>query len=185
MRKQTYKFPKSSFLGIPKDMAIITDRILSNQNVLRLLEYNVKDWDDREKYPDVTPCQVKKMFETEQISNVPRIRIDQERKTYLRLTMGTTVPNVKNPEYRDNTFGIDIICHYDDWNIGDFDTRPLRIAGEIDSMLDKTHLTGIGVLHFVSQAPAIYNNEYAGVSLTYLAIRGNDDRIQPVTEITC
>lgn len=179
MRKHTYQFQKSSFLGIPKDMAIIIERILSNQNVLKLLEYNVKDWQSQ---PDVTGEQIKRMFDTEQISNVPRIKIDKERKTYLRFSLGTTVPNAENPEFRDNTFGIDIICHYDDWNIGNFDTRPLRIAGEIDSMLDKTHLTGIGILHFVNQSPAIYNNEYAGVSLTYLAIRGNDDRIQPVTE---
>ena len=179
MRRETYKFEKSSFLGIPKDMSIIVDRILSNKNVLKLLEYNVKNW---ESQPDVTTEQIKRMFDTEQISPVPRIKIDKERRTYLRLTLGTTVPNGTNTEFRDNTFGIDIICHYDDWNLGNFEVRPLRIAGEIDSMLDKTHLTGIGVLHFVSQSPVIYNNEYAGVSLTYLAVRGNDDRIQPVTE---
>lgn len=179
MKRETYKFEKSSFLGIPKDMAIIVERILSNKDVLKLLEYNVKDWASQ---PDVTAEQVKKMFDTEQISPVPRLKIEKERHTYLRLTMGTTVPNAKNPEFRDNTFGIDIICHYDDWNLGNFETRPLRIAGEIDSMLDKTHLTGIGILHFISQAPVIYNAEYAGVSLTYLAVRGNDDRIQPVTE---
>lgn len=180
MRRQIIKPPKSSFLGIPKDMSIIIDRILSNQNVLKLLEYNVKDWQSQ---PDVTGEQIKRMFDTEQISNIPRIKIDKERKTYLRLTMGTTIPNAKNPHYRDNTFGIDIISHYDDWNIGNFDTRPLRIAGEIDSMLDETHLTGIGVLHFVNQSPTIYNNEYAGVSLTYLAVRGDDDKVQPVTDL--
>ena len=180
MKKETYKFEKSSFLGIPKDMAIITQRILSNKNVLKLLEYNVKDWESK---PDVTREQIERMFETEQISPVPRLKIKKERRTYLRLTLGTTVPNSSNTEYRDNTFGIDIICHYDDWNLGNFEVRPLRIAGEIDSMLDKTHLTGIGVLHFVSQTPVIYNQEYAGVSLTYLAIRGNEDKIQPVSDM--
>lgn len=180
MKKETYKVPKSSFLGIPKDMAIIIDRVLSNQTILKLLEYNVRDWECK---PDVTPQQIKAMLQSEQISPVPRLRIETERRTYIRLTLGTTVPNASNPEFRDNTFGIDIICHYDDWDLGNFEVRPLRIAGEIDAMLDKTHLTGIGVLHFVSQTPVIYNNEYAGVSLTYLAIRGNDDRIQPVKDM--
>lgn len=179
MQRQTYKFKKSSFLGIPKDMAIITQRILSNQNVLKLLEYNVKNW---ESQPDVTAEQIKRMFDTEQISPVPRIKIEGERRTYLRLTLGTTTPNVKNPEFRDNVFGIDIICHYDDWNLGNFEVRPLRIAGEIDSMLDGTHLTGIGKLYLVSQTPVVYNQEYAGVSLTYLAIRGDDDKTQSLEE---
>ena len=83
-------------------------------------------------------------------------------------------------EYRDNTFGIDIICHYDNWDLGDYDLRPYRIAGEIDSMLDKTHLTGIGELEFVSAVPYIYDEEFAGLSLTYLAIRGNEDKVNPL-----
>jgi hypothetical protein len=87
---------------------------------------------------------IKEMFETKQISSVPKIKIDRPEKTYLRLTYGTMVRNTTNPEYRDNTFGIDIICHYDAWDLGDFDLRPYRIAGEIDSMLDKCRLTGIG-----------------------------------------
>lgn len=174
MRKQSYKFKESSFLGIPKDISLIVQRMLSNQDLLKLLEYNVKDWKNQ---PNVTEDQVERMFDTEQISAVPRLRIESERKTYIRISLGTTVPNQTNPEFRDNTFGIDIICHYDDWNLGNFETRPQRIAGEIDAMLDKTHLTGIGVLNFISAAPVIYNNEYAGISLTYLTIRGNDDKL--------
>mgnify|MGYP005928119089 FL=1 len=53
--------------------------------------------------------------------------------------------------------------------------RPYRIAGEIDAMLDGTHLTGIGELEFVSAIPYVYNEEFAGVSLTYLAVRGHED----------
>ena len=75
---------------------------------------------------------------------------------------------------------LDIICHYDNWDLGDYDLRPYRIAGEIDSMLDKTHLTGIGELEFVSAVPYIYDEEFAGLSLTYLAIRGNEDKVNPL-----
>jgi hypothetical protein len=88
--------------------------------------------------------------------------------------------NSSNPEYRDNSFGIDIICHYDAWQLDDYEMRPYRIAGEIDSMLDKTHLTGIGKLEFVSAIPAIYDDEFAGISLTYIAIRGNEDKVNPL-----
>ncbi len=177
MKVNTYEYPKSALLGMPKDAALIMDRILSNQNILKLLNYNVRDWQSK---PPVGKEIIRQMFETKQISSVPRIKVDRPEKTYLRLIYGTMIRNSSNPQYRDNTFGIDIICHYDNWDLGDFDLRPYRIAGEIDSMLDKTHLTGIGQLEFVSCVPYIYDEEFAGVTLTYLAIRGNEDKVNPL-----
>lgn len=179
MKKNTYEYPRSSLLGMPKDAALIMDRILSNQNVLKLLCYNVRDWKDR---PDITGDMLKEMFETKQISSVPKVKIDKPEKTYLRLIYGNIVRNVTNPEYRDNTFGIDIICHYDNWDLGNFELRPYRIAGEIDAMLDKTHLTGIGELEFISAVPYVYDEEFAGVTLTYLAVRGHEDQVNPLVD---
>lgn len=177
MKKDFYIYPKSSLLGMPKDAAIIMDRILSNPRLLKLLVYESRDWESK---PPVTGEQIKEMFETQQISSVPKVKIDNKEKTYLRLTYGLVTRNEMNPEYRTNTFGIDVICHYDNWDLGDFELRPYRVAGEIDSMLDGTHLTGIGELLFISAAPCIYNEEFAGVSLTYLAIRGHEDQKDPV-----
>ena len=177
MKHNSYEYPKSSLLGMPKDAAIIIDRILSNPNLLRLLVYETRDWQSQ---PLPNGEQIKELFTSHQISSVPKIKIDSKEKTYIRLTYGTVIRNASNPEYRDNTFGIDIICHYDNWNLGDFELRPYRVAGEIDAMLDKTHLTGIGELEFVSATPYVYNEEFAGVSLTYLAVRGHEDQKNPV-----
>lgn len=177
MKHNSYEYPKSSLLGMPKDAAIIIDRILSNPNLLRLLVYETRDWQSQ---PLPNGEQIKELFTSHQISSVPKIKIDSKEKTYIRLTYGTVIRNVSNPEYRDNTFGIDIICHYDNWDLGDFELRPYRVAGEIDAMLDKTHLTGIGELEFVSATPYVYNEEFAGVSLTYLAVRGHEDQKNPV-----
>ena len=177
MKHNSYEYPKSSLLGMPKDAAIIIDRILSNPNLLRLLVYETRDWQSQ---PLPNGEQIKELFTSHQISSVPKIKIDSKEKTYIRLTYGTVIRNASNPEYRDNTFGIDIICHYDNWDLGDFELRPYRVAGEIDAMLDKTHLTGIGELEFVSATPYVYNEEFAGVSLTYLADRGHEDQKNPV-----
>lgn len=177
MKHNSYEYPKSSLLGMPKDAAIIIDRILSNPNLLRLLVYETRDWQSQ---PLPNGEQIKELFTSHQISSVPKIKIDSKEKTYIRLTCGTVIRNASNPEYRDNTFGIDIICHYDNWDLGDFELRPYRVAGEIDAMLDKTHLTGIGELEFVSATPYVYNEEFAGVSLTYLAVRGHEDQKNPV-----
>ena len=43
MKKNTYEYPKSSLLGMQKDASLIMERILSNQNVLKLLTYNTND----------------------------------------------------------------------------------------------------------------------------------------------
>lgn len=177
MKHNSYEYPKSSLLGMPKDAAIIIDRILSNPNLLRLLVYETRNWQSQ---PLPNGEQIKELFTSHQISSVPKIKIDSKEKTYIRLTYGTVIRNASNPEYRDNTFGIDIICHYDNWDLGDFELRPYRVAGEIDAMLDKTHLTGIGELEFVSATPYVYNEEFAGVSLTYLAVRGHEDQKNPV-----
>ena len=182
MKNNTYEYPKSALLGLPKDASLIMERILSNQTILKLLAYPTRDW---KKQPDVTGQQIKEMFETKQISSVPKIKIDLEGKTYLRLIYGTVVRNMTNPHFRDNTFSIDIVCHYDHWDLGDFELRPYKLAGEIDSLLDGTHLTGIGVLNFVSVTPYIYDEEFGGVTLTYMAIRGDEDKKNPLpgTEI--
>ena len=177
MKHNTFEFTKSSMLGMPKDTAIIMDRLLSNPNLVKLLVYESRDW---EKQPYPTSEQIEELFTSHQISCVPKIKIDNKEKTYLRITYGSIVRNNTNPEYRDNTFGIDVICHFDNWDLGDFELRPYRIAGEIDAMLDGTHLTGIGELEFISAIPYVYNEEFAGVSLTYLAIRGHEDQKNPV-----
>lgn len=174
MKIPGYEYPKSALFGMQKDAALIINKILSNQDVLKLLTYNTRDWKQK---PDVTGEMIREMFRTKQISSVPKIKVDRKEKTYLRLIYGSMVRNTSNPEYRDNTFGIDIICHYTNWELGDFDLRPYRIAGEIDSMLDKKPLTGIGRLEFVSLDPYVYDEEFFGVSLTYLAIRGNEDKV--------
>ena len=181
MRVNSYEFPKSSFLGMPKDCALLMDKILSNQNLLKLLYYNGRDWKEK---PDLTSEQIKGMLssdpEKRQISLVPRLYIHPEVHTYLHISYGKFYPNATNPHYRDNTFYIDIYCHYEDWDLGNYELKPYRIAGEIDAMLDGKHLTGIGELQFIEAGPAIYNEDFAGVSLTYYAIRGDEDKKNPL-----
>ena len=83
---------------------------------------------------------------------------------------------VSNVFYRDNVINIEIMCNYDCWQIADCQLRPYRIAGEIDSMLDGARLSGIGTLQFVSANQVIIEGNWGGLSLTYLATHGEDDK---------
>ena len=42
-------------------------------------------------------------------------------------------------------------------------------------MLNDRHLTGIGTLHFMGANQIILNDEFAGISLMYQAINGEED----------
>ena len=180
MRKDTYEYPKSSFLGMAKDTSIIMDKILSNRKVLRLLYYTSPDCLKWGSDKDLTSAQIKELFDKKQISNVPKVKVDEDKRTYLRVAFDSFTPNATNTFYRDHIVEIKIFCHFDDWDLNNFELRPYRIAGEIDSMLDGQHLTGIGELNFLSANQDIYDEEYGGVTLRYLAIRGHEDDVNPI-----
>ena len=178
MKKNLYEFPKSSFLGMAKDTALIVNKILNNKNILKLLYYTGEDWKNQ---PDLSSSQIKSLFTSKQISNIPKIEVDKEKKNYLRITYDAFTPNPENPFYRDHIVEIKIICHFEDWDLGNYELRPYRIAGELDSMLDGQHLTGIGELTFLGADQDVYDNEFGGITLRYLAIRGNEDQTNPLT----
>ena len=183
MKANQYEYPKSSFLGMPKDVSIIMRKILGNQNVLRLLYYTAPDCLDRQKYQDVGTPQIQEMIASEQIMTVPKMKVDEDgiKRSYLRVTFDTFTPNGTNPFYRDHIVEVRLICHFDTWNLQDFDQRPYRLAGEIDSMLADQRLTGIGLLTFVGADQDVYDIEYGGLTLRYLAVRGNEDKVRPLS----
>ena len=85
-------------------------------------------------------------------------------------------PNANNPEFRDNIIEFDIICHFDQWHMKDFELRPYKIAAELDSMFNGKHLTGIGELQFLGANQMILTDEYAGLCVMYQAIHGEEDK---------
>ena len=183
MKANTYEYPKSSFLGLAKDTALLFDKILKNQNVLKLMYYNKPDVLVNPAVPNVTSEQIKEMLDNNQISNVPLVQIDSVKRNYLRLTFDSFTPNATNSFYRDHIVEIKILCHYDNWRLMDYEVRPYRLAGEIDAMLDGQKFTGIGELNFLYADENLYDNILGGITLKYLAVRGHEDDINTVQEM--
>lgn len=177
MKANTFEYPKSSFLAMPKDTSLVVNQIISNPNILKLLRYNTPDALRR---PPVGSEELKKMIKTKQIAPIPQITVDSEEKTYLRLYFDNFRPSETNTYYRDHTIEIRIISHFNIWTLDDFDLRPFRIAGEIDAMLDGKRLTGIGLTRFLNATQDVYNNEFGGITLEYLVVRGNEDKVNPL-----
>lgn len=182
MKANTYEYPKSSFLGMSKDIAFIMNKILSNQAILKLLYYTTPDCLDPQKKPNLTSEQIKEMFTRKQISTIPSVTVDKEKFSYLRVYCTDFTRTSDNDFYRDHIIEIRVICHFDTWTLQDMDLRPFRIAGEIDAMLDGARLSGIGQLLFLSADQDVYDEEFGGVTLRYLAVRGHEDDINPLSD---
>ena len=164
--------PKSSFLSMEKDASLISNMLLRNERLKKLLHYTTPDCLDRKI---LTEDQSLELF-GKNIKLVPKLYVDNSVLNYIILSFDNFTPNMTNPEFRDNIIEFDIICHFDQWQLKDFQLRPYRIAAEIDSMFDEKHLSGIGLLHFLGANQMILTDEYAGLCLMYQAIHGGEDK---------
>ena len=172
MKKQIYTYPKSSFLSTEKDMNIIVDMIFKNDRLKKLLYYTTKDCMNK---PNLTEDESLALF-GKQIKLVPKIYVDGSVLNYVIVRFKNFEPNASNPEFRDNVIEFDIICHFDQWQLKDFQLRPYKIAAEIDTMFNDKHLTGIGTLEFLGANQILLTDEYAGLCLMYNAIHGEEDK---------
>lgn len=172
MKKIKYSYPKSSFLSAEKDMSIIIEMIMKNNNLKKLLYHTSKDCLDK---PKLTEDQTIQLF-GKNIKLLPKVYIDRENLVYVIIRMKNYVPNATNPEFIDNVIEFDILCHYDTWHLKDFQLRPYRIAAEIDSMFNGQHLTGIGQLQFLGANQILLTDEYGGICIQYEAIHGEEDK---------
>lgn len=169
---QNYHKVKSSFLSIEKDLAVFTEMMLGDEKLLKLLYYNQRDALDQKK---LTEAEAYGLI-NKNIKIVPKLQIDREVESYIIISFDNFTPS-GNPEFRDNIVTFDIICHFDQWQLQDFQLRPYRIAAELDTMFNNKHFSGIGTLQFLGANQIILNDEFGGVSLMYSAVHGEDDKV--------
>ena len=172
MKIVNYQIPKSSFLSTQKDMEIISNMIIKNNNLKKLLYYTSRDCLNKS---NLTEDQTLELF-GKNIKLVPKLYVDGSVLNYIVISFDNFITNQENPEFRNNLIEFDIVCHFDQWQLKDFQLRPYRIAAELDSMFNGKHLTGIGELEFLGATQIILTDEYAGLCLLYQAIHGEEDK---------
>ena len=180
---------KSSFLSCEKDAETIIKKLFVDSKpysdmLKRLLLINTSDC----LYDMTNPVYLKKIKETS-VQNLkeqgylrfgPKIALgeNEEVKSYIRISFDHFTPNRNNPYFRDCIVEIDILCHPDYWDIGNFRQRPIKIAGYIDGILNENKLSGIGTLEFAGCNELLLDENLAGYCLMYTATHGNDDSIE-------
>lgn len=178
----------SSFLSCEKDLEAILRRLFIesqpySNDLKRLLVINTKDCLDNrtsEVYQNaVKDMSIAKLREAGYLKFEPKIKMSEheEIKSYLLFSFDNFRTNASNQQFRDCTVSIDVLCHSDYWDIGDFRLRPLKICGYIDGMLNNARLSGIGTFQFLGCNELILDENWSGYTLLFEAIHGTDDKL--------
>lgn len=168
---ETFAQPESSFLILEKDFARIVEKILQNPRLLKLLHYRTSDALIR---PNLTSAEKIALIGNE-IKIVPKLDIDKECPIYMIISFDNFTPNANNPLFRDCTVNFDILCHPDHWNLGNYQLRPYKIAGEIDAMFNMQKMTGIGELQFMGANNLVLNEQLMGLTMIYRSVQSTED----------
>ena len=179
---------KSSFLSCEKDTEAIIRKLFVDSKpysdmLKRLLLINTKDC-----LTDLTnPIYLEKIKKTsiQDLRDKGYVRLEpkilmgenEEVKSYIRLAFDHFTPS-GNDHFRDCIIEIDILCHPEYWDIGNFRQRPIKIAGYIDGILNNNKLSGIGTLNFAGMNELVLDENLCGYCLMYTATHGNDDIIE-------
>ena len=171
MKIVSYSYPHSDFLSVEKDLNLIVTRMLKNERLKKLLYYYDKP--DALNQPNLTQEQTLSLIHN-QIKIYPKMNVDKPERCYIYIHFSDFVPNDTNPAYRDNNITIQIVCHFDQYNLGNFALRPFKIAAEIDSMLNNQRLTGIGKVEFWYSSHKVMSDEFGSLLLQYRVIHGRE-----------
>ena len=154
-----------NFLTVEKDFEKIIERIFSNQNLLKLLYYTVPDALDK---PDIEDNEILSII-SERVRLEPHLEFPEVESPFLVITFDDFSPNDTNIKFMDNFIYIDVLVPTKLWRMDSYMSRPYRIMHELQQMLDKTKLNGIGVVNFVS-ANLLNLGLYSGFQLAYKVI---------------
>ena len=176
----------SSFLNCERDIALILKKLFIesrpySEELIKLLVINAKDCLDNntsEVYKKaVQRMSLAKLREEGYIRLEPKLSFEEgeEVKSYILISMDNFTPNATNPEYRDCIISFDIICHTDQWDIGNYRIRPLKIAGYIDGILNGSKLNGIGTFQMMGCNQLILDQNLSGYTLMFKTINNIDE----------
>lgn len=183
---------RSSFLSCEKDAEAIVRKLFVDSRpysdyLKRLLLINTPDCLNDMTNPEyikiINKTSIQDLHEKQYVRFEPKLLLgeNEEVKSYIRISFDHFTQS-KNPEFRDCIVEIDIICHPEYWNLGNYRMRPLKIAGYIDGILNKCKLSGIGTLQFLGCNELVLDENLAGYCLMYSATHGSDDYIEDEEE---
>ena len=185
---------ESSFLSCEKDTETIIRKLFVDskpysEELKRLLIINTSDClDDKTNQAYLDKLKEYKnpaaLRRDGYIRLEPRLELgeNEQVKSYILISFDNFTPNSENEYFRDCTIMIDIICHPETWDIGNYRLRPLKIAGYIDAILNGCKLSGIGALQFMGANEITLSENLTGYCLIYHAVNDVNDALPVVND---
>ena len=141
----------------------VTNKLVTNQRLCRLLKYQDPDPLDEEKHENVNGVDLLH----KQIVLIPKYPEDGIEYSWVLAVFDNFTINPSNPDFKLTRIRFDIVCPYTEWVINENSLRPYLIMEEIDTMFNQAKLSGIGNLQFTHSTPLVLSPQLAGYSMYY------------------
>ena len=178
---------ESSFLSCERDTETILRKLFidsrqHSKTLKRLLVITNEDCitnTSNPEYQKADNMSIKELIDKGYIILSPVVKNKEHApmKAAIVLSFENFLPNGTNPEFRDCSVCIDVVCNTDCWELTDYQQRPFKILGYIDGILNKAKLSGIGELNFMGCNGPVINEDIGMYSMIYRAVHGSDDII--------
>ena len=178
---------ESSFLSCERDTETILRKLFidsrqHSKTLKRLLVITNEDCltnTTNPEYQKVDNMSLKELIDNKYIILSPTVKSEEyaKLKAAIVLSFDNFLPNGTNPEFRDCSICIDVVCNTECWELKDYQLRPFKILGYIDGILNKAKLSGIGEIHFMGCTGPVVNENIGMYSMMYRAVHGSDDII--------
>lgn len=152
------------FGQIGKDLQLILEKIIENDNIAKLLYYGEKD----ALAKDNLTATIKLTMINDYVRVVPVLPKDVEAKNYIIVQFDNFAPNEVDPmTYKDFFLSFDIFCNAQNWILDDYLLRPYAIMNELDRIFNMSKLNSSGPINFIGANSIIINENLLGFNMMY------------------
>ena len=155
-----------NFESAGKDLKSISFKLLTSQNLLKLMYFPSEDALSK---TDID-ADTKKIVLKTCVKRIPQIPTTTDLYSYVVVIFDHFIPNATNPAFRDNLVIFDVLCPLETWEMDDYMLRPYKMMHEIDTLFNGQKMNGIGRMEFISADSLVLNNDLAGYTLNYKVI---------------
>lgn len=142
----------------------IIKRLMSNQNLIKLLYYTDKD---PLSQPDLTENQIKEEVYEKLIKIIPRVGPKETAHSIISIRFTRGRRNISNKEFENISVAIESFVPLTQWIIKGTNLRPFAIMGEIQKSLNEKTINGLGKmvggdfdLNFLTEEISAYEQSF-------------------------
>ncbi len=149
---------------IGENLQKIMNRLLSNQELLKLLYYTDKDPLSK---PDLTDEQKATEIFEKLIKVIPKVNSRETSNSVITIEVVKGIKNTDNSEFKNLSIAIELFIPLTQWIIKDTNLRPFAILGQIEKSLNNKTINGLGkmtggqfYINFYTDDIACYKQEF-------------------------